>query len=667
MLTLPRTPVLACLAFVLLFPGSHFSAEAVPRILLQARDPHGTALQGFRFVFEGAKTRSTNKDGQTELELPPEHVSGQQVNLQLLRAPKLKKRDEWFLVNPAINLALATGTTEVVLMRRSVIRTIAQELSKAPAASSQDLELDNAERKRQALIALAAEYGLTPTTFETAIRSFGRTTDLQDRGIAAYLAGNWARAETFLEDAVVRQEPGLRAGIDRFVEALRFLGASQYEQVKFREAIATFRKAEALKSDDTTILRWLASCLNQTAEFTEAENLMRRALEVDESVSGSTHPNVARDLNGLAALLRQQGRFAEAEPLFRRALEIDREISGARNPAVAKDLGNLALLLQHTNRLPEAESLMREAVDIENEVSGPEHPNVATALYNLAQLLQITSQLTESEHLLRRALNIDEEALGTKHPSVARDLNSLALLLRSTNRLNKAEQFMRRALDIDEEAFGTKHWRVARDLNNLGLMVQDDNRPAEAEVLLRRALSIDQEGFGPRHPNYARDLLNLAALLQKTDRLAEAEDLTRRALDILEEAFGPEHPRVAEALNNLASLLQATNRLAEAELFWRRALDIDENTFGPNHPSVAMRLNNLASLLQVTNRLTEAETLMRRSLTILLASSRKQRHYHPSLDQVTSNYAATLHAQGKTEAEIQTALEAVENEVLLED
>jgi tetratricopeptide (TPR) repeat protein len=148
-------------------------------------------------------------------------------------------------------------------------------------------------------------------------------------------------------------------------------------------------------------------------------------------------------------------------------------------------------------------------------------------------------------------------------------------------------------------------------------------------------------------------------LLQATNRLAEAEPLMRRALDIDEKSFGHEHPNVAIRLNNLAQLLQDTNRLAEAEPLMERVVTILEKSLGADHPNVATALNNLALLLKATNRLDEAEPMMRRALVIFLDFTGRIGHEHPQFQVVSNNYRGLLHAMGKSDAEIEAAIEAL--------
>jgi tetratricopeptide (TPR) repeat protein len=368
-------------------------------------------------------------------------------------------------------------------------------------------------------------------------------------------------------------------------------------------------------------------------------------------IAGAT----ARLSSILGMVLFAKAAYSEAEPLMRRALQIDETSYCLDHPDVARDLNNLAGLLLDTNRRSEAEPLMHRALLIDETSYGQDHPSVARDLNNLAQLLEASNRVGEAERLVRRALHIYEASYGLDHPKVATSLNNLAGLLLATNRLAEAEPLMRRALQIDEASYGLDHPKVATRLNNLAALLQDTNRLEEAERMYRSALQIDEASFGQDHPVVAVDLNNLSTLLLETNRLGEAETLMRRALAIDEDSYGNDDPNVARDLNNLANVLQATNRLVEAEPLMRRALQICEASYGLDHPEVAIRLNNLAQLLQHTNRLAEAEPMYRRGLKILIAVT-DQGYKHPNLETGISNYFGFLQAQGLSEEAIQAKL-----------
>ena len=382
------------------------------------------------------------------------------------------------------------------------------------------------------------------------------------------------------------------------------------------------------------------------ALFSEAERLMRLALQIVEQSCGPQHPTVANRLTNLALLLRDIGRVTEAEPLMRRALQIGEQSCGPDHPDVAAAMNNLALLLQDTNRLSEAEPLFRRALQIAEQSYEPDHPNVAKALNNLAQLLKETNRLGEAEPLMQRALKITEQCYGPDHPEVATTLSNLARLFEETSRLSDAESLLRRALQINEESYEPDHPAIAAGLNNLAHILRVTNRLSDAEPLVRRALKIFEQSYGSEHPDVANTLNNLAQLFVETNRLSDAESLLRRALQINEENYGPDHPAVATDLNNLAQILKVTNRLSDAEPLVRRALKIFEESYGSEHPEVATTLNNLALFLKDTNRSIEAEALLMRAHEILDQFTIQTGHEHPKLSSVAANLLAV---QGELE------------------
>ena len=63
-----------------------------------------------------------------------------------------------------------------------------------------------------------------------------------------------------------------------------------------------------------------------------------------EKLHGSEHPRVARTMNSLANLYRAQGDYSKAEPLYRRALEIFEKALGIDHPDLVETLKGLAIL-----------------------------------------------------------------------------------------------------------------------------------------------------------------------------------------------------------------------------------------------------------------------------------------------------------------------------------
>ena len=287
----------------------------------------------------------------------------------------------------------------------------------------------------------------------------------------------------------------------------------------------------------------IAKVLMDLARWKECEEQQRHALAEARDIADARLVAAASDR--LAQLLRCTNRFGEAEPLMWRALENDESAFGKKHPIVAMRLNDLAMVLVATNRISDAEPLLRRALENDEVTFGNRHPIVATRLASLAVVLMHINRLEETESLMRRAMKIDLTALGEDHPNIAIHLNNLASLLHGTNRCEEVEPLLRRALEINLAAYGEQHPAVARALGNLAMVLKDTNRHAEAKPLLERALEIELAASGDQHPNVAGHLYSLAKLLEETHRVEEALTLVRRSLDILRtfgRLNGHEHP-----------------------------------------------------------------------------------------------------------------------------
>ncbi len=300
-----------------------------------AHDLKDNLLSGFCFAYGKFQSKPTDLIGSTELFLPPGHPPGEQIKINLVPDPK--RTEEWILVNSLVNIPSDLVPAELVLMPKQIVRQLAEEirneirltaiqpgqsiaeagkLAVVFAANHNDHNREKrkpvvlyaairnsltAGERNRAIADTAARYGLSSSKFETAVQSFAESDDSRDRGIAAYLAGQYSQAEYLLNIAADKEHDP--------VETLRYLGATQYEQAKYRAAADSFRKALILHGDDANLLSSLASTLLELADWTEAESLMRRALAIDQKNLGTNSLPVARDLNNLAQLLRTTNRL----------------------------------------------------------------------------------------------------------------------------------------------------------------------------------------------------------------------------------------------------------------------------------------------------------------------------------------------------------------------
>jgi tetratricopeptide (TPR) repeat protein len=377
--------------------------------------------------------------------------------------------------------------------------------------------------------------------------------------------------------------------------------------------------------------------------YSQAEELLRDALEIREEALGPKHPGTAQSLNNLAFLLQQQGNFARARPLYERALAIQEKALGPEHPNTANTLGNLALLLHEQGDLAEARSLYERALAILENSRGPEHLDTANSLTNLGSLLREQRDFARARPLLLRSLAVREKVLGPEHPDNASTLDQLAFLLQEQGDYPAALTLSERAVAIREKALGLEHPATASSVAALAILLHKQGDFARARPLLERALKIREKALRPEHPDTAESLHNLGSLLQEEGDVIGARPLYERALAIQEKALGPEHPNTLASLNNLARLLQEQGDFATARPLLERAVAIREKTLGLEHPDTANSVANLATLLRDQGDFAGARPLLERALAIREKTLGPE---HPSTAVSLNNLAFLLRRQG---------------------
>ncbi|WP_375754605.1 tetratricopeptide repeat protein [Corallococcus exercitus] len=418
------------------------------------------------------------------------------------------------------------------------------------------------------------------------------------------LQGDFAQAGTLHERALAIREAVVNDDAAKAVTAARLLGFAASPMMETdRQAGGFYDHGHAMSRRTNNL-------------FSMDKRKRMGALASQEATLSENQSAYAESLNNLANLYQQQGQYSRAEPLYSRALDLRETVLGKQHLTVADSLNNLALLYREQGLYHRAEPLYVRALSLRESALGKTAPLVADSLDTLATLYQDQGLYSRAEPLGLRALAIRESALGKKHPLVADSLNNLANLYQDQGLYDRAEPLYARALAIREAASDSSASDLAAALNNLATLYQAQGKHGRAEPLYARALGLWEAALGRNHPHVAASLNNLATLYRKQGKLTQAEPLYARALAIWEEVLGKNHPDVAGSLNNLANLYRDQGMFSQAEPLYARALAIRETVLGKNHPDLAASLNNLALLRLAQHRLEDAVPLFTRAFAV---------------------------------------------------
>lgn len=260
-------------------------------------------------------------------------------------------------------------------------------------------------------------------------------------------------------------------GMGNEEEAAQF---RQQERKILPSAIARMKSHRvALDCGDEKNVQFLKSIASSIANLapersSEAETLLREALaiQVDQLGQGDTL-DTAHTLHQLGRCLRERGRMDDAEEFLRRALEIREVRLGKDDLRVANILYELAACIEPDYRQAEAESLWRRCLAIQEDQLGKDHEQVAYTLHQLAVCIDGAGNHEDAEAHLRRALGIEEAKLGKDSVHVAYLLHQLGVCVRECGRHDEAAALLQRALEIKKIKLGEGHPQVAYTLEEL--------------------------------------------------------------------------------------------------------------------------------------------------------------------------------------------------------
>jgi len=194
----------------------------------------------------------------------------------------------------------------------------------------------------------------------------------------------------------------------------------------------------------------------------EAEELYRKALEVQERVLRPNHPATLETIVLIASSLANQGKPKVAETWFRRALTGHERGGMITVDSVCCAL-NLASILYYYggDYLNEAEQLHRRALDGLEKFYGPEHEHTLSSLEWFCRSLfcRGPTRYKEVEVLNRRLLAAREKAFGHYHPKTMESFHLLVELLGRIggDGIKEAETIVRKEIDKRRTELGARH------------------------------------------------------------------------------------------------------------------------------------------------------------------------------------------------------------------
>jgi tetratricopeptide (TPR) repeat protein len=194
----------------------------------------------------------------------------------------------------------------------------------------------------------------------------------------------------------------------------------------------------------------LGTDLSDRRQFSRAEVLLRRCLEVQQCVLGAEHPHTLYTMNRLGIAVGELGKLDQAEEALSKCLEIRRRVLGQEHRDTLGTMLNLGATLGQSGKLPQAELMLRRCIEIQLRTLGGEHPDTLMAMRDLSVVLRARGKLDETETILRECLETCRRVPGEDLPDMLKAMRQLALVLEERGKHSEAEALNKERTEIEQ-------------------------------------------------------------------------------------------------------------------------------------------------------------------------------------------------------------------------
>lgn len=197
----------------------------------------------------------------------------------------------------------------------------------------------------------------------------------------------------------------------------------------YKSAIAIFEKIYAQATGQAPVEEKKPEATeakpNTTADTGEKKDKEGKQAAAGKSSAQEAAQNLANAIRSLAGFYAENDEYTPAEPLYTRMLELDEFAYGNEDKQMVKDKAQVAEFYCVQGKYKPAIPLFQSAIDLSEKLNGADSEETATILYNFGGLQYDEGTFTEAEKMFKRAIKIfeknnhDEKDLAMKSVALA--------------------------------------------------------------------------------------------------------------------------------------------------------------------------------------------------------------------------------------------------------
>ena len=385
--------------------------------------------------------------------------------------------------------------------------------------------------------------------------------------------GNVDEAESYLlqVEAILSKNP---IPTQQYARSLGDLSKLYYDQkldfakteIYLKRSITILEKVAPTNDGDMgTALNNLATLYEREGRSQEALAIDKRIVEIREKALPTVNASLANSLIARGHVYSDLRDYEKAEDDLKRALSMLQTLKGPDHRDVAQAYGVLAQTELAMGRLDESSEHWRQVIEISKEADGPTSLNVAYALAGLAAVDAKRKEYEKAQAGYQQAIAMIKEHWGTQDPRIAWQVRALGVLYLEQGKLGDAEAALQQAAAILQKRYGANTPFVAPILLDLAVVERKKLDYPAALAYGNRALTIDEQLPEPPSELLSRELVEITFSQIGAGNCISADAPSIRGVEIAQAHELDDVKGYRNALLARSRVLECLGRLEEAK------------------------------------------------------------------------------------------------------
>jgi len=308
--------------------------------------------------------------------------------------------------------------------------------------------------------------------------------------------------------------------------------------------------------------------------FTEADELFRKYLEIKKAYCGEEHIFIATNYYIIAGLFREYEEYEKAISYYEDALSIYKKISDEKSQDITDTLCCLGICYEAVADYEKAISYFKETVAADEIINGKDNENTAV-YYNQISVCYVKSGDYKNALIYsEKALAIREKIFGTEDSNTAHVYYKIAEIYYLQEDYKNALAYYEKSYKAYEKTKGKEDDITNTSYFGIAACYEEMKEYEKALAYYKDTLTVYENIFGKDNTSTALTCFCIASCYYNLEDYEKALEYDLEALSIREKICDESAPELSVSYNNVGSNYRSLSKFDEALKYHLKALEL---------------------------------------------------------------------------------------------